>query len=837
MSLEPDKSAFLEFLEYLGRPGQVVKNTLGGRGESALRHYGQMGLDGIDAFLPGDWLPNDVARPEDDLSGRELIGADDDFMGNVAGFGIDMVTDPLTYVPGAVFAKGAKGLGSLAKTGASKVVGPEAVDAGLRHVRRTFGAERLKPATRELLNRSRAAQGNEAKSGMEAIKAGALSKLSNEEAEIVGDLMDNVSWQNGQAVGDLVPGSTSALQRLGAHPGVNPANLGNITAALNEAITIGQNQAKRPNVFYQRGAVSDLESEYLPRVFKGEKKDHVVNRILGDDPTAMGAPNPVKARKTKSAADIAATLAAEPGLAYERNAVTRMAARAQAQGTLSQRAEIGKSLVGDGFAYADPESRKAANDIIRKMAETDPEDAKALHDAFSGLKPRGAVTEFLSKANRLWKPQIVYGLAIPKIGSIVRNKLGGAWQALSNPEARGVAGKQLATLDSDIVGAIADTLGMKYPRDRMVGDLKLIDDAFKQSGGAASSASAFLKNAQRGDLAEMVELGVLDGFVSSEDLLSEIARSPLAQKATSVMDWPGRIFRGVEDRLRSGMYKDLVARGKPPADAARIVKDSVYDYSIGSAENRLARDVVPFFTFTAKAIPQQAKFLAEKPYLAAALNHSISPDGIDDPTYEYMDGRLNIPLGNNQYVSGMGLPFEALNSIPNFSGGLREMGRDIEKNIVGASQPLLKTAFGAVSGEDPNFQSPFGTYSKIPLIGEAGEAGRIYNQVAGAGLPFTSPADTFARTAGKAFNEDRSLGVRALDMLTGANVVTVDTDRAIQQRLTRALEQSPDVRQVRTPINMGQDDDVDAMLNSLRDVKARLKAKRDAEAAKATSVL
>jgi hypothetical protein len=194
-----------------------------------------------------------------------------------------------------------------------------------------------------------------------------------------------------------------------------------------------------------------------------------------------------------------------------------------------------------------------------------------------------------------------------------------------------------------------------------------------------------------------------------------------------------------------------------------------------------------------------------------------------------MEGKLNVPIGNdeqgnNQYVSGFGLPFETLASIPNPSGSPQDFGRDIERNIVGSSNPLLKTAFSAVSGEDPFFQTPYGSYDKAPLVGHAGDAGRIYNELSGTGL--ISPLDQPLRTLDKLFDDRRSGGTKALDLLTGANVVNVDPAVALRQELEQALESDPSIQQHRSFFDSTKDPKAQALLAKYKEAQKKVKAKR-----------
>jgi hypothetical protein len=849
--LNAQKGLLSSILDEVARPGEVVRNLLAGRWESAGRQAGQLGLNLVDSVIPGDWLPNDVARPEDYLSGRELVGAPDNLLGKAAGLGVDMLTDPLSYLPGGLVAKGARQAGEIGAEAAAKVVGKDAVEAAGRHLRSTFGVVPEQAAS--ILTPARAAGSNESMASMAAIRKSALAKLSPDQDKIVADLLDNLKWgEDGKVAGALAPESKSVFDRIASHPGVNHDNQALIEQALNDVTEIGKNQKNRPgifsipdpdpNVFWDMKEQrlvkmaeenpGGLTDEYLGRKWTGQTEDQKIAEALGRGQSKMGAPGSTKELTLDTPEKIAEFMKKNPDAQFSRSAIERMADRAQAQGTLTTRAEIGKKLLGDGFEYADSAWRGHVEARLAEMAKTDPESAKALTDAFSGMAPRGTFTSWLATANKAFKPFAVYGFGIPKFGAIVRNKVSGIWQALSNPESRAVAGGQAKRLGSDLAGAVVDSLGLKVGKDKLGHTLDAWESALAQSKGSADTAIAIMSKTHP-EAAAAIKAGAIDGFVRSEDLVSEMARTGWKKKFANIAEWPARMFRGVEDRMRLGMSLDLMAKGKTPEEAAKIVRDSLYDYSVNSTANRTARDVVPFFNYMAKAIPQQAKFMAEKPAVASALANAMAGgDGQSDPTYAFMDGKLNIPLGDHQYISGLGLPFETLSQIPNPSDSLRNFGRQIEQNVVGSSQPLLKGAFSTVAGEDPYFGTEFGSYDKIPVVGSAGAAGRLYNEAAAFGLPGLTPADQLARTVGHAIDDRKSPGLRALDLLTGANVVTVDPNQALQQRLNAALAADPTIRQISTPVATGADDETKALIDQLRQVKAQQKAKRAAEVAK-----
>jgi hypothetical protein len=165
---------------------------------------------------------------------------------------------------------------------------------------------------------------------------------------------------------------------------------------------------------------------------------------------------------------------------------------------------------------------------------------------------------------------------------------------------------------------------------------------------------------------------------------------------------------------------------------------------------------------------------------------------------------------------------------PNPSANPLDFGRQIERTVVSSLSPPLKTAYGLVSGEDPFSEQPFLSYDKAPLVGHAGNAGRAYNALAGTGM--IQPLDSPLRLVDKAVDPRRSAVVKALDLLTGANVQSVDPDRAEQMRINELLTRNPQVHQYRTFYQQADDKDEDVMaqLEALRGASKRLRQKRTA---------
>lgn len=853
--------AFTSFLDWMDEVGQVPKNLLRGNPGAAGRNFLDALGDVVDAPLPGDWIPH-IAKREDKVSGGELLGLKEPGpLKAVADVIIDTATNPLSLL---TFGKG-KGIGILGKTvagdgmtldplslalkGAGKAAtgGAKAVDRLLtpaastvpstvaqdtlaranRTVRNALGWHDLTPEQREVLDRAKAAGNTAAKAGTMAGQA-ALRGLTSAEQVALGDAFDGILWQGGKPAG-LVPGATVAdrLRHLAQlDPSLRLPELAKAAEDVQRLHVMQWEEGKRLGVFSDQSPHG--RPDYLQRQFTTPIGDDEL--VLGRPGGGGAAPNLTKGRQLETPEALLDYLQKHPENGYERNALRRVLARAAGQGTAVERAALGKAIAPGFGALADAGDRSIAQETIRELAKTAPDYAYRLDQAFNGMAPRGWFSTLLAGSNRVFKPAAVYGVVIPKVGSIVRNQMGMAWQALSTPGVplstqRHAVGNLLQAFDDGWAAVTGSRLG----GGKLTRDLADIEHAFKASGGSAEAVTAQLRAAHRPDLAEAVEHGVMDGFVSTEEIIKGTLREGWKGKAADIYHMPGTIFKGVEDRGRLATFLDLRER-YGAAKAAQLVKDAYLDYSVTGTANRTLRDVIPFASWIAGTVPQQAKFLSRTPAAAAAVA-AVMGQGRDEPVYPYLEDKTRIPLGvddkgNPQYAVGLGLPVETLAQIPDLSGSLLDAGRSIKRNVLASAQPLLKSAAGYITGEDPYFETPYGSYGKLPTSDQDSAAGRAWNQLAGAGV--IEPIEANVRTAAKVVDPNRSAGLKALDLLTGTNVVSVDLDRAEQQQLREELRRHPEIRQRVDYYQTGDDADIKELLGKFRDAKDRLKEKRRA---------
>lgn len=488
---------------------------------------------------------------------------------------------------------------------------------------------------------------------------------------------------------------------------------------------------------------------------------------------------------------------------------------------------------------------KAANSVLKELSTKgsefyDPETAEALRAVYEGLKPREGLMKVLAGSNRLFKKFATAGAFIPRLNFSVRNVLtGGTWQALSNPQARPGLGALIKEAPRLLIRSMDDGLealtGTRLLRSE--NEFAAANEALRQSGGVVDDAIRLMPD---GPVKEAFEDGViLGGFIDSEQLGRAMSTKGWKKWIRDLRDWPAEIAKGSEQRMRFAVYKALRDRGIPRQEAARTVMDTFFDYSVSSAANRAARDVIPFFQFTAKSIPQTLKFLKEQPAVAGAIRPLYTQDDPDRPVPPWMSRMPIVPVGESpegdpQYLTSFGLPFETLGTIPNLTGKLGDILPQIRQGVVGQANPALKTAIGALSGTDPYFGTPFGSYDKAPEllqalgVPERGDIGRLYQALAGTGAiqPFSGPVNYLSGF----LDQDKSSADALLSALTGSQVRTVDEDQALRQIIQDQLRRNPAVGQFVSYYQNQDDPDTQALIDALNAAKKRIRERRKAEA-------
>lgn len=857
-------SAFLSFLNWIGRPGQVVKNLATGNIGGAARQGADFLGDVID-LLPGDLIP-EASRPEDYKTGADVLGVDKQWqedhpvLGFLTSLPMDLALDPLTYTGLGPIAKVAGGAGKLAAEGISKLPGGAKVladgaqaakEAG-HFTRKMFGAENPTPeiAAAERAARAKGAATRQAAqtAGVEGF-AGVDPEIHRRAVEIIRGVtsegVDNGYRDLGISAASKQITTPEQMALIDQRLAAMPWDIGAKAAVRQEADKIvnhtrglwsqGVNDAvfTLPDDINATSSLATHQLEQAPADYFPGKYDLERQAELNPVPSVSPRPDLTKAKTYTTSKELAEGLTST-GAKLDTNVSQVLGEYGEQMGRAAQAASMGKAVAKDSYrALTDPASRKAVQDIADGLrAAGDLDGAHVIETVTKGVAAPGAFTNFLAKTNKPFKAAATGGILIPRINFTVGNVTSSVWQAFSNKEARGQTWNTAKRVIPAIFKSVGDGLKQLGIHAMSFEEAEQVAQAARESGG---TREGMLKRIVDPDLRGAVEHGVLDGgFVNSEQMMADAAERLKGGKSLqNWLYWPQSIAKSSEQQLRFGLFKDLKQAGKSDADAARITNDTLLNYNMTSIENRAARNAMPFFQFTAKTIPQQAKLLAEDSLAGSATRNALRGGltGQDDPVYGWMDGKANIPLGkdekgNNQYLSDLRLPFETLGQIPNISDSPLAFGRDVEQSIGGAAHPLLKTAYSLVSGKDPYFDSPYGTYSKLPGNIEAGAVGRAYNQLSGTGLiqPFTS----MGQIVGNFIDDRMSPAEKAVSLLTGAKIRSVDPDLALQQKLSEYLKHHPEVKSFESLYSKSDDPEVQALLRELADTKARMKKKRAA---------
>lgn len=659
-------------------------------------------------------------------------------------------------------------------------------------------------------------------------------KAGSEEDKVIAQIFDNLVYADGKPVGlisDMNAPIADRIYRLQSSGSAGDVNW----KAINEVVNgLEQNSLLQWDELVQNGIVSGEtgRSSYLSRLYDSDPEK--IAEVVNADDIVRGNVKATKERVLETDEQLLDYLQNTEGVVLNRSAAERSLTRALQQGGLIARHETAKALLGSANPGVSAETMTLMSEVANAIAKQDPQLGRWIGDVIGGMKPRNNFLKGLATANRVFKPAAVYGFAIPRFAAITRNELGGIYQALS-----GIGGEaalnELKRAPQQLWGAVANGFAKAFGKDPKFGNelaakLRMFDDITKSVGSATGDVSQVRSALKSADpmLLEAWDAGVFDGFVHSEELLKRMSKMP--SQWQNLMDMPGYMFQHVESGMRLGAFMDLRKAGVSKNRAAEFVREAFLDYQIKNNANRTLRDIIPFAAFTTQTLRQQGKLLVDRPGVIAAYGHLLGNED-ENNVPEWIAGQAHTRIGtdaegNAMYATGLGVPIEAADVLPNISGDVREIGMDLRRGVLGATHPLIKTLFSVVSGRDPYFDSPVLSYSRTPEVLQAvgapeeSEVGRQYQFLKGTGM--IQPAVAPLTMLDKALDDRKPLAARALNLLTGISVVSVDEQRAEISNLARQLELDPTVRSMQMFYGDSEND-------LLRQYKAAQAAKRRAK--------
>lgn len=176
----------------------------------------------------------------------------------------------------------------------------------------------------------------------------------------------------------------------------------------------------------------------------------------------------------------------------------------------------------------------------------------------------------------------------------------------------------------------------------------------------------------------------------------------------------GRDFGSlVEDMNRISPYLAFRKQGYTAEAAAEMVNKIQIDYTkLSNFERRHMRTMIPFWTFSSRALQMTAEDLIKHPggKQAQTIRAINLMRDKETPTPEYIQNSLSIPLGelsdgSKRYITGFGLPLEDSTKFAKFltgdvGGGLKEIG--------GRLNPLIKYPIESAMGRSMFYDGPNG---------------------------------------------------------------------------------------------------------------------------------
>ncbi len=288
------------------------------------------------------------------------------------------------------------------------------------------------------------------------------------------------------------------------------------------------------------------------------------------------------------------------------------------------------------------------------------------------------------------------------------------------------------------------------------------------------------------------------------DTPSAVDRLPGGTRARrgwqTVRDTGAKASENVEFMNRVPMYVYLRSKGWTPARAAEKVTELHFDYSdVAPFERHVMKRLIPFYTFTRKAMPLMLGTLYERPggLMAQSIRAMNLAGGHDASTPDYVAESASIPLGTGpdgtkSYLTGFGLlPEDPLSF---FGQGVRGAGLETLSRL----NPLVKGPLEWFTGESFYQKGPDGGRD-LDLLDPP--LGRTLANISGRDEPVTfpgsdalefvlanSPLARVVSTARTLTDDRKSPLAKAVNLATGlrtAEVSPMSQDIALQERLDR----------------------------------------------------
>lgn len=301
------------------------------------------------------------------------------------------------------------------------------------------------------------------------------------------------------------------------------------------------------------------------------------------------------------------------------------------------------------------------------------------------------------------------GVALATPGYLVRNLLGDAFNATvhENPFrlARNMARGQKALNELGRYEKAMRRFEKRIPESKRT--VKLTDQQAVAVRNALATDPRQLTGAAKREIpaTQVALLAEKMGVIRQGRFLELMEEAGKVPKPRGTHAWQDASKR-VEDSTRIATFLGGLQRGLSPRAAAGRASKIHFDYGdLTTIEKSVFRRVMPFYTFTARNIPLQAKGIVTKPGLYAAVQAAREegrkqaglPSGYEETLDPYEARQLGVPIkfGNKTLTLSVGSPFVDLNDITAATGALARGAPTRASEIAGRrmaelASPILK---------------------------------------------------------------------------------------------------------------------------------------------------
>ena len=401
--------------------------------------------------------------------------------------------------------------------------------------------------------------------------------------------------------------------------------------------------------------------------------------------------------------------------------------------------------------------------VLGKGAEDTPL-AQWIQAGAGAIPPRGPAGEVLAAFNRVFKPAATVGIGFPTPAFHVRNILSGRFQEATHARTRIWNALKPWSLQADrVMAAINDPAKAK---------------ALQAAGNYAGE-----------DLAAVVKNSGLLGqtFAETEQLVGQGGAGPLKKILRGATYLPGKTMQRVEGNMRVGMFLRLLEQGESPRAAAEAVRKAFVDYTMVSGAHRTVRDIIPFAQFSIGQLPTTLETIMRRPRFATPIRELYKAREAEIPVLPgHLAGQPTIPLGRGpagpRVMSQLGTIFDDLNKL--YAGNIPQT---IRQSLLGAMTPAIKAPLEVVMGKDFFFGGDL-TYNRTPPALQALGMGPTMDPRLRKGIQ-SLPGARQLGMADKILDERQAWWQKAINLLTGIKIETVDEGRAYRNLIKSYLDE------------------------------------------------